>query len=68
MAKKDSFSKQFKGGYYPQEHVDQGNPLNGHEVDSPSTVRKRQGVARGFQAQANPGMAGKADYSRKRRK
>ena len=68
MAKKSSFSSQFKGGYYPQEHWDESTRVNGHEVDSPSTVRKRQGVARGSQTEANPGMMGKQDYSPKRRK
>lgn len=68
MAKADSFSKQFLGGYYPQEHWDESTRVNGHEVDSPSTVRRRQGVARGSQTEASPGMVGKQDYSRKRRK
>lgn len=68
MAKKDSFSRQFKGGYYPQEHWDESTRVNGHEVDSPTETRKRQGVARGSQTEAYPGMVGKADYSRKRKK
>lgn len=58
--------KQFKGGYYPDEHWDESTRVNGHEPDSPSTVRKRQGVARGSQTEAYPGMVGKQDYKRKR--
>ncbi len=65
--RKDSFSKQFKGGYYPQEHWDESSRQNGHEIDSPSRQRKRMGVAIGSQVQANPGMVGKNDYSRKRK-
>lgn len=65
---KSSYAKQFKPGTYPIQHWDESTRANGHEVDSPSTVRKRQGVARGSQQEANPGMAGKADYTRKRKK
>lgn len=68
MAKKSTYSKQFKPGTYPDQHWDESVRVNGHEPDSPSTVRKRQGVARGSQTEANPGMVGKADYPRKRRK
>ena len=68
MAKKSSYAKQFKPGTYPDQHCDESVRVNGHEPDSPSTVRKRQGVARGSQTEANPGMVGKGDYSRKRRK
>lgn len=52
------------------EHWDESTRVNGHEAGppSPTNVRKRQGVALGSQTEANPGMAGKADYSRKRRK
>lgn len=68
MPKKSPYAKQFKPGTYPDQHWDESTRVNGHEVDPPSTVRKRQGVARGSQVQANPGMAGKNDYSRTRRK
>jgi hypothetical protein len=68
MSKSSSFNRQFLGGYFPQEHWDESDPRNGHEVAPPSEVRKRQGVAIGSQTAANPGMVGKADYSRKRRK
>ena len=68
MAKISSYAKQFKPGTYPDQHWDESTRVNGHEVDSPSTVRKRQGVARGFQTQANPGMVGKQDYKRTKRK
>ncbi len=65
---KSSYAKQFKSGTYPQAHWDESTRVNGHEVDSPSTIRKRQGVARGSQQEANPGTVGKADYTRKRKR
>lgn len=68
MARSSGYNKQFKRGNVPLEHWDESTRINGHEPDSPSTVRKRQGVARGSQTEARPGMAGKADYSRKRGK
>jgi hypothetical protein len=68
MAKKSSYASQFKSGTYPDQHWDESTRVKGHEPDPPSVVRKRQGVARGSQTEANPGMVGKADYSRKRRK
>jgi hypothetical protein len=65
---KSTYARQFKPGTYPDQHWDESTRLNGHEQDSPSVVRKRQGVARGSQVKANPGMVAKADYSRKRKK
>lgn len=66
MAKRSSYSRQFKKGTYPDQHWDESVRVNGHEPDSPSEVRKRLGVARGSQTEAWPGMAGKNDYKRKR--
>ena len=66
--KKSQYSKQFKKGTYPDQHWDESTRVTGHEQDAPSVVRKGQGVARGSQTEANPGMVGKADYSRKRKK
>jgi len=63
---KSSYSRQFKRGTYPDQHWDESVRVNGHEPDSPSTVRKRQGVARGSQTEANPGLVGKQDYKRRR--
>ena len=63
---KSSYAKQFKKGTYPDQHWDESTRVSGHEQDAPSTVKKRQGVARGSQTDANPGMVGKADYTRKR--
>lgn len=65
---RSSYSRQFKPGTYPQEHWDESTRVNGHEPDSPDTVRKRQGVARGSQTEAYPGMTGKQGYKPKRRK
>ena len=68
MKNKNSFNRQFKPGTFPDQHWDESTRVNGPEVSSPSKVRKRQGVALGSQVEANPGMVGKADYPRKRRK
>jgi hypothetical protein len=68
MKKRTSYMKQFKSGAVPDQHWDESVRVSGHEPDSPSTVRKRQGMARGAQVQANPGMVGKNDYPRKRSK
>jgi len=65
---RSSYARQFKPGTYPDQHWDESVRVNGHEPDSPSEVRKRQGVARGSQTEAYPGMVGKQDYRRKRRK
>ena len=65
---KSSYAKQFKKGTYPDQHWDESTRVNGHEQDAPSTVKKRQGVARGSQTEANPGMVGKADDTRKRKR
>lgn len=65
---KSSFAKQFKKGAYPAESPNPTTRVNGREPDAPSKVRKRQGVALGSQTEAYPGMSGKADYPRKRRK
>lgn len=68
MAKKSAYAKQFKAGTYPDQHWDESTRVNGHEQDPPSKMRKRNSVALGSQQEANPGMVGKADFSRKRRK
>jgi hypothetical protein len=68
MVKRGAYMKQFKPGTVPDQHWDESVRVNAHEPDSPSTVRKRQGVARGSQAEANPGLVGKQDYKRKGRK
>lgn len=68
MKKRSPYMKQFKKGNVPDQHWDESIRVNGHEPDSPDTVRKRQGVARGSQVEANPGMVGKQDYKRKGRK
>jgi hypothetical protein len=68
MPKDKSFSHQFRGGYYPQEHWDESDRQNGHEISSPNVMRRRLGVAYGSQTEANPGMVGKQDYKHKMRK
>ncbi len=68
MGKNESFSRQFRGGYYPMEHWDESNRQNGPEVSSPSINRRRKSIAIGSQTEANPGLVGKQDYKRKRKK
>lgn len=68
MSKKSSYNKQFKSGSYPDQHWDESTRVNGHEPDAPSESRKRNGVARGSQVEANRGMIAKNDYSRRRGK
>ena len=65
---KSAYARQFKRGTYPDQHWDESVRVNGHEADPPPKVRKRQGVALGSQTEANPGMAGKADYKRTRKR
>ena len=67
MAKKSSYNSQFKKGTYPIEHWDESTRVNGHEPDSPTETRRRQGVSRGSQSEAYPGMVGKQDYRRRRK-
>lgn len=64
MAKKSSFNRQFKKGTYPDQHWDESTRVNGHEPDSPSKVRSRQGLSLGSQTEAFPGMSGKNDRKR----
>lgn len=66
MAKRSSFNRQFRGGYYPQEPADESTRVNGREPDSPSKIRKRQGLEIGRQTEAMPGMVGKQDRKRGR--
>lgn len=68
MSNKPSFNKQFKKGTYPDQHWDESVRTNGPEIDSPSKVKKRQGVSLGSQVQANPGMDGKQDFGSRKRK
>ena len=65
---KNSYQRQFKKGTMPQQPTDPDSPLNQNEPASPSKQRKRNGVALGFQTQANPGLVGDSDYPRKGRK
>lgn len=62
---RNHYAEQFRGGYFPQEHWDESTRVNGHELAPPEAVKRRNGVAKGAQAQANPGMVGKNDYKRR---
>lgn len=55
--------RQFKGGYIPEEPVDEWNRAYRKEPASPS--KKRDSRMSGTDMQARPGLAGIADYSRK---
>lgn len=68
MYVKKNYNKQFKPGTFPDQHWDESTRVNSHEPDSPSKVRKRQGIALGSQTEARPGMAGKNDYTRRKGK
>jgi len=63
---RSSYSKQFKKGTYPDQHWDESVRANGHEPDAPSQSKRRNGVSRGSQAEANPGLVGKQDFNRRR--
>lgn len=66
MAKK-SFNSQFRGGYTPAQAVDPDNRVkrDSSENETPAKVRKRAGIAPGFQTKARPGLVGMQDYKRK---
>jgi len=68
VGKKNDYNKQFKDGYFPDQHWDESTRVNGHEPASPTEIRKRKGIAMGSQTEAYPGMSGKNDYPRKRGK
>lgn len=68
MPRKSSYARQFKPGNYPDQHWDESVRVNGHETDPAPKMRKRNSVALGSQTEAYPGMVGKNDYSRRRRK
>jgi hypothetical protein len=64
---KRNFAKQFKPGTFP----DQAPFPRGRYYDdseSATAIKKRQGVALGNQVEARPGMVGKQDRSRGKRK
>lgn len=56
---------QFKKGAIPQEHV-MPHSMENREADSPSKQRGRNSIARGFQAQARPGLSGMQGQPMKR--
>lgn len=64
--KKDNFGRQFKGGYYPQEPISPGGPIL--REASPPSMRARKGVTLGSETEAYPGMVGKNDFKRTKKK
>lgn len=58
---RDAFNLQFRGGYFPQESVIESRDPLYREAASPTATRARQGLARGTQEEARPGMVGKQD-------
>ena len=66
MAKKNVVNQhQFRGGYIPQQPVDEWNRAYRTEPNPPSKSRKRDSVQLGSQTQARPGLVGMQDYTRK---
>lgn len=66
MSKKNVVSqKQFRGGYVPDQPVDEFDRAYKTEPNSPSKARKRDSVQLGAQTQARPGLAGMQDQIRK---
>ena len=69
MANKNTVSqKQFRGGYVPDQPVDEWNRSRKTEPNSPSKARKRDSVQLGSETQARPGQVGWSDRPMKRRK
>ena len=60
--------KQFRGGYVPDQPVDEWDRSRRTEPSSPTKSRARQGIQVGSQTQARPGLAGMQDYKRKPKK
>lgn len=65
--KNETSQRQFRNGSAPIQPADYENRAYRQEPSSPSAQRRRNSVAVGFQEQARPGLAGKQDYSRKKR-
>lgn len=69
MAKKNVVNqRQFRGGYAPQQPVDEWNRSYRTEPNSPSKSRSRDNVQLGSQTQARPGQVGWSDYPPKKRR
>lgn len=62
--------RQFKGGYVPDQPVDEWNRSYRKEPNSPSNTRRKDGISPGFQVEARPGQVGWSDRPKpkKRRK
>lgn len=68
MAKKNVINqRQFRGGYVPDQPVDEWNRARKTEPNSPSQSRKRNGIQLGFQTEARPGQVGWSDRPMKKR-
>lgn len=68
MSKKNVVNqRQFRGGYAPQQPVDEWNRAYKTEPNSPSKARKRDSVQLGSQAQARPGQVGWSDRPKGRK-
>lgn len=69
MAKKNVVNqRQFRGGYTPDQPVDEWNRSYRTEPNSPSKSRSRDGIQLGSQTEARPGLSGMQDRPHKRRK
>lgn len=68
MAKNTVNQRQFRGGYAPQQPVDEWNRSYRVEPNSPSKTRKRSGVQVGFETEARPGQVGWSDRPRPKKR
>lgn len=67
MAKKPVVSqRQFKGGYAPQQPVDEWDRRAKPDPNPPS--KQRMGLQLGSMQQAKPGLVGMQDYKRSKKK
>jgi len=60
--------RQFRGGYAPQQSVDEWNRSYRTEPNSPSRSRSRDSVQLGSQTQARPGQVGWSDRPRPKKR
>jgi hypothetical protein len=65
MPKNTVNQRQFRGGYVPDEPVDEWNRSYKKEPNPPS--KKRNSLQLGQSAEARPGLAGMQDFKRKKR-
>lgn len=69
VAKKNVVNqRQFRGGYAPQQPVDEWNRSYRIEPNSPPASRRRDSVQLGSQTEARPGQVGWSDRPRPKKR